>query len=70
MINKYEYVTYPSKEDGYNAMRELVEEYYDKYGTNFREWRRVYCGVHCGEKDLKEFIALFNEEKEKLLNEK
>lgn len=58
------YKIFPSQEAGLEALEQLLQGYWTKYGMDFKSYRDRYCA--CGGNDLKNFTAIFNEELKKL----
>lgn len=56
------YCSYQTQEQGYNALKTLLERYVEKYGYDLKSIREEYCGDHCGSEDLIEFTKIYKEE--------
>lgn len=57
------YCSYPTKKIGMRALRELLKNYVEKYGFNYKQIRKIYC--ECGEEDYYKFMKILEEKKEK-----
>lgn len=65
----YGFMRYASKEKGLKALRLKLEEYVDMFGYDLQAIRYRYC-YRCGTEDLERFTRIFNEELQKIKEEK
>lgn len=63
-----EYCTYSSEQEGLQALRNLLDRYVEEFGYNFEAIRNKYC--QCGPEDYPKFMQIYNEELNKLKQEK
>lgn len=59
-----DYCSYPTKEQGMDALRNLLKWYHKEFGTDYKAATDLYC--QCGEDYYPLFNRIFEEEKEKL----
>lgn len=62
---KSEYAIFNSKDDGLNALRELLSEYVEVYGFDYKAIRNRYCPLTDPEcaNDYRDFMQLMEEER-------